>query len=189
MEVEDVVNFGDDEGASPDDAVDMAVDATINQESSAEDETLPKTKAKAGGMSVSPRRPSTSKEKAKNRKTCLPSPSRKARLPSPSRESSDSESMPPRPSRSNPGASTPVKTGTKLKPMPKDTPQRAISLSDDDEIFARPVKDHSSPSKVKATAKAKEPEKEPLATSSKANSRAVSHSLCSPFTLASCKSK
>ena len=68
MEVEDVVDCGDDDGAGPDDAVDMAVDATINQESTAEDEALPKAKAKANEMSVSPRRPFTSKEKVKTRK-------------------------------------------------------------------------------------------------------------------------
>ncbi|OAX40254.1 hypothetical protein K503DRAFT_714884 [Rhizopogon vinicolor AM-OR11-026] len=135
----------------------------INGESSTEDQAPPKAKTKSNGTSVSPRRPSLSKEKTK---------AHKARLASPSRESSDSESRPPRPSRSIPGSSTPVKTGMKPKPKPKKTPQRAISLSDeDDEIFARPVKDPSSASKTKTIPKAKELEKEPLATSSKAKEK------------------
>lgn len=40
------VNVGDDECAGPHDAVDMAVDTTINQESSTEDEAFRKAKAK-----------------------------------------------------------------------------------------------------------------------------------------------
>lgn len=107
---------------------------------SAEDEHLLKANAKANGTSVAPRKP---------------------RLPATSHESSDSE---PSPSRSKPipGTSTPVKTGMKPKFKPKETPQRAMSLSDDDEIFARPVKSQSSPSKAKVN----DPAKEPLATSS-----------------------
>jgi hypothetical protein len=117
-----------------------------DKESSAEDEAPPKAKAKANGASMS---------------------SRKPRLPATSRENSDSDSRPPRPRRSIAGSSTPVKTGMKPKPKSKETPQRATSSSDDDEIFARPVKDQSSPSK----AKVKVPDKEPMATSSKAKER------------------
>ncbi|KAG2126475.1 hypothetical protein BD769DRAFT_1357854 [Suillus cothurnatus] len=60
-----------------------------------------------------------------------------------------------------------VETGMKPKPKPKETPQRASSLSDDDEIFARPAK-HPTPS---AKVKAKEPEKEPLTTPSKSKEK------------------
>ncbi|KAG1847384.1 hypothetical protein F4604DRAFT_1594505 [Suillus subluteus] len=74
-----------------------------------------------------------------------------------------------------------VTDGMKPKPKPKETPQRASSLSDDedDEIFARPAKHQ--PATPSARVRAKEPEKEPLTTSSKAkekqNARAPSPSL------------
>ncbi|KAG2097274.1 uncharacterized protein F5147DRAFT_583688 [Suillus discolor] len=73
-----------------------------------------------------------------------------------------------------------VQTGMKPKPKPKETPQRASSLSDDDEIFVRPVKHQSAASSAKV--RTKEPEKEPPTTPSKAakekqNGRARSPSL------------
>ncbi|KAG1837309.1 hypothetical protein DFJ58DRAFT_816048 [Suillus subalutaceus] len=138
-------------------------------ESSADDEAPPKAETKATGKS---NKLPTSKEKTKPHK---------AGHPPPSREHSNSESALARPSRSITGSSTPIKTGMKPKPKPKETPQRASSLSDDedDEIFARPAKHQ--PAKPSARVRAKEPEKEPLTTSSKAkekqNARAPSPSL------------
>lgn len=138
-------------------------------ESSADDEAPPKAETKTSGKS---NKLPTSKETTK--------PHKAGHL-SPSRGRSNSESTSARPSRPIHGSSTPIKTGMKPKPKPKETPQRASSLSDDDEIFARPAK-HPTPS---AKVRAKEPEKEPLTTPSKSkekqNSRAPSLSTtCSP---------
>ncbi|KAG1786369.1 uncharacterized protein HD556DRAFT_1248380 [Suillus plorans] len=140
----------------------------IDEESSANDAALPRAETKAVGKS---NKLSTSKEKTK--------PHKAGHLP-PSRERSNSESASTRASRVIPGSSTPVQTGMKPKPKPKETPQRASSLSDDDEIFVRPVKHQSAASSAKV--RTKEPEKEPPTTSSKAakekqNARARSPSL------------
>ena len=117
------------------------------EESSAENETPSKARAKANRTS------------------------RKPRLPVISRENSDSESMPPRPSRPIPGTSTPVKKGMKpkpkSKPKPNENPQLATSLSDDDEIYTRPVQNQSSAPK----AKAKQSGREPPAPSSKSKEK------------------
>ncbi|KAG2140533.1 uncharacterized protein EDB93DRAFT_1161734 [Suillus bovinus] len=143
-------------------------------ESSADDTAPLKAETKASGKS---KNLSKSKEKTEPHKSGRPSP----------RERSNSAST--HLSRPIHKSSTPIKTGMKPKPKPKETPQRASSLSDDDddEIFARPVKHHSATSSAKV--RAKEPEKEPLTTSSKAakekqNARARSPPLSitrSPF--------
>ncbi|KAG2338757.1 hypothetical protein BDR05DRAFT_918059 [Suillus weaverae] len=140
----------------------------IDEESSADDEAPPKADTKASGKS---NKVLTSKERIK---------SHKVGHPPPSRERSNSESTSARPSRPIHGSSTPVKTGMKPKPKPKETPQHASSLSDDDdENFARPVKHRSATPGSRA--RAKKPEKEPLATSSKTkekqNTRAQSPTL------------
>ncbi|KAG1767131.1 hypothetical protein EDD22DRAFT_876793 [Suillus occidentalis] len=130
-----------------------------DEESSADDEASTKAWTKAGGKSTNLPK-STEKTKP-----------HKARHPPPSRERSNSECAPARPSRPFTGSSTPIKTGMKPKPKPKETPQRASSLSDDDDdvIFARPVKHHSATSGAKA--RAKESEKEPPVTSSTAKEK------------------
>ncbi|KAG2052259.1 hypothetical protein BDR06DRAFT_915565 [Suillus hirtellus] len=140
----------------------------IDEEKSADDAALPRAEAKVVGKS---NKLPTSKEKTK--------PHKADHLP-PSREHSNSESASTRASRVVPGSLTPVQTGMKPKPKPKETPQRASSLSDDDEIFVRPVKHQSAASSTKV--RTKEPEKEPPTTSSKAakekqNTRARSPSL------------
>ncbi|KAG1896173.1 uncharacterized protein F5891DRAFT_1055500 [Suillus fuscotomentosus] len=140
----------------------------VDEESSADVAVLTKAESKAGGKS---NKLPTSKEKTK--------PHNAGHLP-PSREHSNSESASTRASRVVPGSSTPVQTGMKPKPKPKETPQRASSLSDDDEIFVRPVKHQSAASSAKV--RTKEPEKEPPTTSAKAakekqNARARSPSL------------
>lgn len=130
-----------------------------DEESSADDEASTKAWTKASGRST---KLPKSKEKTKPHK---------ARHPPPSCERSNSESAPARPSRPFTGSSTPIKTGMKPKPKPKETPQRASSLSDDDDdvIFARPVKHDSATSGAKV--RAKESEKEPPATSSTAKEK------------------
>ncbi|KAG2065402.1 hypothetical protein BDR04DRAFT_1145402 [Suillus decipiens] len=126
----------------------------IDEENSADDEVPPKAETKASGKS---NKLLTSKEKTKPHK---------AGHPPASRERSNSESVPARSSRSILGSSTPVKTGMKPKPKPKETPQHVSSLSDDDdEIFSRPVKHQSATSSAKVRAK------EPLTTSSKAKEK------------------
>ncbi|KAG0699519.1 hypothetical protein DFH29DRAFT_1070645 [Suillus ampliporus] len=215
-EVEDTVNFGDDEGINLDDADEIAADVVVDVDderafpAKSPKHQKPKPSEKSGkplpqqvnleeeggitSVDDSGSRPTKSRPRTRSRLIRQSTASdaedddvevyegRIANVVKNSREinkeTSVEDAPPPKPKTKASGKSPrksstskektksrKIKTGMKPKPKPKETPQRASSLSDDDEIFARPVKYQSVASSTKV--KAKEPEKEPLATSSK----------------------